>query len=584
MALQTSGQIKLSEIMTEFGQSAGIETKFSNYYNLSTLPASGMIKASDFYGASAAAANIMTTESIATQFGTNSYYAENQPQTMFQVSQTHTNQNVAGVTKYVSGSYKLYFVVTDMDDFTELGSVSFESLFGVAINSWYRVKDFRCTGSYGDGTLKILFCMKTAANVQDYLYEVTYNGSSWGLATRNIISTTSSTNRLNNFSAFHDVIAISDDATKMIVRDTGDHSSQNAQFRLQYLDRANTSSNFTERGELPTITNPSPGYKGEIMTPLSDNLHNKIWGSSADKFVMMVSYGDTGNGTWWGGGGSNAATNNKVPRIYVLTRSGTTWSVSQTIKSWDIINQTLVNGTKSFTEFSSAGSIFQSLVFSPDMTYMAVMGSSALSAALSSSGGANYTRTQFITGCIMKWNGSSYANFRVFRSKDGYRTDNSNQNTNPEYTAEWNFRVANAFGVNNDGVISYFGVGDGDTADSSYSSGDVGANVTAGLFMGSADYSNMSDHTNITNVPTSNLVDDFYYDNTSYTGTVVSFNNGKSVSYSVEWPDIYGSRGTVGTDGNILITRVDEDDIFRASVFDDSINSSLLQTTAAADS
>lgn len=50
MALPSSGILKWSAIQTEFGGSNPV--KLSEYYGKDTLPASGLIKASDFYGTS----------------------------------------------------------------------------------------------------------------------------------------------------------------------------------------------------------------------------------------------------------------------------------------------------------------------------------------------------------------------------------------------------------------------------------------------------------------------------------------------------------------------------------------------------
>ena len=51
MALQSSGQIKLSEIAAEFGGSA--PHALSEYYGSDTVPSSGQISFSNFYGTSA---------------------------------------------------------------------------------------------------------------------------------------------------------------------------------------------------------------------------------------------------------------------------------------------------------------------------------------------------------------------------------------------------------------------------------------------------------------------------------------------------------------------------------------------------
>lgn len=61
MALQSSGQIRMSQIATEFGSSMGLGRNLSGYYRGGALvrtttvnariPTSGMIKYSDFYGA-----------------------------------------------------------------------------------------------------------------------------------------------------------------------------------------------------------------------------------------------------------------------------------------------------------------------------------------------------------------------------------------------------------------------------------------------------------------------------------------------------------------------------------------------------
>jgi len=59
MALQSSGQIKLSEIATEFGGSA--PHALSEYYGSDTVPSSGMITFSDFYGTSDVTFNAVIT-------------------------------------------------------------------------------------------------------------------------------------------------------------------------------------------------------------------------------------------------------------------------------------------------------------------------------------------------------------------------------------------------------------------------------------------------------------------------------------------------------------------------------------------
>ena len=59
MALQSSGAIKLSEIQTEFGGSNPIS--LSEYYGSDTVPESGVISLSDFYG-TAATIHILPTQ------------------------------------------------------------------------------------------------------------------------------------------------------------------------------------------------------------------------------------------------------------------------------------------------------------------------------------------------------------------------------------------------------------------------------------------------------------------------------------------------------------------------------------------
>lgn len=70
MALQSSGQIKLSEIATEFGGSA--PHSLSEYYGSDTVPSSGMIKLSDFYGTSNIAYRMQGTVTTGSQAGNKS--------------------------------------------------------------------------------------------------------------------------------------------------------------------------------------------------------------------------------------------------------------------------------------------------------------------------------------------------------------------------------------------------------------------------------------------------------------------------------------------------------------------------------
>lgn len=60
MALQSSGQITLNDIATEFG--GAVPHALSEYYGVATgIPASGMISVSDFYGASASSGSTTGT-------------------------------------------------------------------------------------------------------------------------------------------------------------------------------------------------------------------------------------------------------------------------------------------------------------------------------------------------------------------------------------------------------------------------------------------------------------------------------------------------------------------------------------------
>jgi hypothetical protein len=73
MTLQASGAIKFSEMQTEFGGSNPIS--MTEYYGEGTLPSSGTIKASDFYGQSSAPPNALSASglqlftSVSTQTG-----------------------------------------------------------------------------------------------------------------------------------------------------------------------------------------------------------------------------------------------------------------------------------------------------------------------------------------------------------------------------------------------------------------------------------------------------------------------------------------------------------------------------------
>ncbi len=64
MVMQSSGQIKLSEIATEFGGSA--PHTMSEYYGSDTVPASGEITMSDFYGTSNTTYTVATGGTITT--------------------------------------------------------------------------------------------------------------------------------------------------------------------------------------------------------------------------------------------------------------------------------------------------------------------------------------------------------------------------------------------------------------------------------------------------------------------------------------------------------------------------------------
>ena len=90
MALQSSGQIKLSEIATEFGGSA--PHSLSEYYGNGNAPASGEIQlAADFYGTSNYLASGTITVGYATVKATND-------ESGYSVSYTHltlpTNREV----------------------------------------------------------------------------------------------------------------------------------------------------------------------------------------------------------------------------------------------------------------------------------------------------------------------------------------------------------------------------------------------------------------------------------------------------------------------------------------------------------
>ena len=66
MALQASGTIKFSEVQTEFGGTNPIS--ISEYYGSDTVPASGVISLSDFFGTSAGAIDLQSATASEQQF------------------------------------------------------------------------------------------------------------------------------------------------------------------------------------------------------------------------------------------------------------------------------------------------------------------------------------------------------------------------------------------------------------------------------------------------------------------------------------------------------------------------------------
>ena len=134
MTLQASGAIKLSEIQTEFGGTNPIA--ISEYYGSDTVPASGVISMSDFYGTSA-------VQDVAAGFDRASYSA----------SQTDAGSAIAVIGFYNTG---LILATNDTAGYWDGGNtisgadvdIRFTNLVGdtpagLTENTWYDITTFR---------------------------------------------------------------------------------------------------------------------------------------------------------------------------------------------------------------------------------------------------------------------------------------------------------------------------------------------------------------------------------------------------------------------------------------------------------
>ena len=157
MALQSSGQIKLSEIATEFGGSA--PHALSEYYGDGNAPASGEIQlAADFYGTSSSiATGTVNAGSRPIKSGTNQYGFSQGSTTGGTSFGSLSSQALSGTSVqiygiYIQAGFTPHFMFAFSHSFTGWTSISINNGAHVfnrtSANSTNNDRDFKFDGSY----------------------------------------------------------------------------------------------------------------------------------------------------------------------------------------------------------------------------------------------------------------------------------------------------------------------------------------------------------------------------------------------------------------------------------------------------
>ena len=156
MALQSSGQIKLSEIATEFGGSA--PHSLSEYYGDGNAPSSGEIQlAADFYGTSSSLAiGTVNVGSRAIKSGTNQYGFSQGTTTGGTSFGSLSSQAISGTSVQIYGIYTQagfdqHFLIGFSSAFTGWTSISINNganVFNRTSSNTTNNRDFRFPGGY----------------------------------------------------------------------------------------------------------------------------------------------------------------------------------------------------------------------------------------------------------------------------------------------------------------------------------------------------------------------------------------------------------------------------------------------------
>ncbi|WP_066018712.1 hypothetical protein [Endozoicomonas atrinae] len=140
MALPNSGRLSLADIATEFGGTA--PHKLSEYYGSGNVPASGVLKLSDFYGESAFTPTHQWTIGVYDLYGFIQYgylagnYGDITPKT---VSVDNHTSPIRGVRVGINGS--VYYFEIDFSD------TSYSPFLGKDIRILFQDAEFIITGA-----------------------------------------------------------------------------------------------------------------------------------------------------------------------------------------------------------------------------------------------------------------------------------------------------------------------------------------------------------------------------------------------------------------------------------------------------
>ena len=164
MALQSSGQIKLSEIATEFGGSE--PHSLSEYYDKGNAPASGEIQlAADFYGTSSSlAAGTVNVGTRNVKAGTSQHGFSQGSTTggtsfgsLSSEAISGTNTGIYGI--YIQAGFSPVFVLAFSHSFTGWTSISINNgahVFNRTSMSSSSNRDYQISGSYQTPTSFVL--------------------------------------------------------------------------------------------------------------------------------------------------------------------------------------------------------------------------------------------------------------------------------------------------------------------------------------------------------------------------------------------------------------------------------------------